>query len=283
MPRSDPFYEHLQVAAAVNDAGAPPPPEWTALRQRFDAYLTPTQSIVNRLTTAVIDGDPDADIPLLKALAAAEAMDPASGGKAVAHLRDRVLHRLREIYAAVAGANYAKVAGQFDDAATRFTDTANTVDVESDAASMIDKPDKAWRAYLDAESFANALTKLVPPLCAAATLATGIDIHPSDQLAVLPLVADTSGHKRRAVWDAFDTKGGRCGHWQALHRANITIRAAELEHYQQPYRRPLPVQRVQEQIPGAPRGEIRWVEIDPEERHPEPIDPRRPSKRAVIA
>ena len=128
------------------------------------------------------------------------------------------------------------------------------------------------------------MTRLIPPLCAAATLATGIiDIHPSDQLAVLPLVADTSGHKRRAVRNAFDTKGGRCGHWQALHRANITIRAAELEHYQQPYRRPLPVQRVQEQIPGAPRGEIRWVEIDPEERHPEPIDPRRPSKRAVIA
>jgi hypothetical protein len=234
-----------------------------------------------RMTDAVIGGDPDADIPLLKALAAAEAMDPATGGKAVAHLGDRVLHRLREIYAA--GANYAKVAALFDDAAQHFCDVANIVDIESDAASMIDKPDKVRRAYLDAESFANALTKLVPPLCAAATLATGIDIHPSDQLAVLPLVADTSGHKRRAVWDAFDTTGGRCGHWGALHRANITIRAADLDTYQKPYRRPLPIRREQQQVPGAPRGEIRWVEIDPEERHPEPIDPHRPSKRALIA
>ena len=112
-----------------------------------------------RMTDAVIGGDPDADIPLLKALAAAEAMDPATGGKAVAHLGDRVLHRLREIYAA--GANYAKVAALFDDAAQHFCDVANIVDIESDAASMIDKPDKVRRAYLDAESFANALTKLV--------------------------------------------------------------------------------------------------------------------------
>jgi hypothetical protein len=235
------------------------------------------------LPDAVIDGDPDADIPLLKALAAAEQMDPATGGKSVAHLRDRVLHRLREIYTAVAGANYRAIAAQFDNAAKRFTDVANTVDVEADPVSMLKANDKVRQGFLAAESYANELTRLVPPLCAAATLATRIDIHPSDQLAVLPLVADTSGHKRRAVWDAFDTTGGRCGHWGALHRANITIRAADLDTYQQPYRRPLPVQRVQEQIPGAPRGEIRWVEIDPEERHPEPIDPRRPSKRAVIA
>ena len=268
---------------AVNDAGLPPPPEWTALRDRFDAYLTPTQSILNRLTAAVIDGQPDADVPLLKALAAAEMMDPATGGKAVAHLRDRVLHRLREIYTAAAGANYRAVAERFNDVAQHFCATANTVDIEADAASMIDKPDKVRRAYLDAESFANALTKLVPPLCAAATLATGIDIHPSDQLAVLPLVADTSG-KRRTIWDAWDVgQQGRTGRWGALHRANIPIRACPLDTYQQPYRRPLPIRREQQQVPGAPRGEIRWVEIDPEERHPEPIDPRRPSKRAVIA
>jgi hypothetical protein len=210
-------------------------------------------------------------------------MDPATGSRAVAHLRDHVLHMLRELYGAVAATNYQAVAKQFDDAATRFTKVASTVDVEACAASMIDKPDRQRKAYLDAESFANQLTRLVVPLSAAMTLARGVDVHPSDDLAVLPLVCDVTGHNRRAVWNAFDTKGGRCGHWQALHRANITIRAAELYHYQQPYRRPLPVQRVQEQIPGPPRGEIRWVEIDPEEWHPEPIDPRRPSKRAVIA
>jgi hypothetical protein len=81
-------------------------------------------------------------------------MDPATGSRAVAHLRDHVLHKLRELYGAVAATNYQAVAKQFDDAATRFTEVASTVDVEADAASMIDKPDRQRKAYLDAESFA---------------------------------------------------------------------------------------------------------------------------------
>ena len=93
-----------------------------------------------------------------------------------------------------------------------------------------------------------------------------------------------TSHKRREVWTAYDDNTGtRTGRWGALHRATITIRAANLDTYQQPYRRPLPITREQRQVAGAPRGVIEWVEVDPEETAVQPIDPRRPSKRAVIA
>jgi len=116
----------------------------------------------------------------------------------------------------------------------------------------------------------------------ASTWASGRDVHPGDDLALLPLVADTTG-KRRTIWDAWDTKGGRCGHWGALHRAAIAIRAADLDTYQQPYRRPLPITHEQRQVPGAARGVIEWVSVDPEEPGPVyPIDPvRRPTGRGV--
>jgi hypothetical protein len=233
----DPFYDHTQLVTAVTNAGVPPPAEWTALRQRFDAYIALQFPLRQRLANALINGTDD-DIAALKALAVAEQLAQA-GSQASGDIEARVLHRLREIYAAVAADNYRAVAKQFDDAATRFADTAATVDVEADPASMIDKPDETRQAYLAAESFANQLTKLIPPLAAAATLATGTDIHPADQPAVLALVADTSGHKRRDVWAAFDQQTGRCGRWGALQRAGVPIHAASLAGLQ-PYRRPLP-------------------------------------------
>jgi alkyl hydroperoxide reductase subunit AhpC len=90
----------------------------------------------------------------------------------------QVLRRLREIYSTVAADNYAAVAAQFDKAAKQFTDLAATCDVKADAATIIDKPDKVRRAFLDAESHANAINRLLPALAAAATLARGFDTMP---------------------------------------------------------------------------------------------------------
>jgi hypothetical protein len=115
-------------------------------------------------------------------------------------------------------------------------------------------------------------------------LASRHDVHPGDHLAVLPLVCDVDSGKRRTIWDAWDVgQQGRCGRWGALHRASITIRAADLNCYQQPYRRPLPVHREQRQKAGAPTGVIEWVTVDPEEQTPEPFDPvrRNDTGRAV--
>lgn len=38
---SSDYHDHLTLVEAVTDAGAPPPAEWTALRQRFDTSSTP--------------------------------------------------------------------------------------------------------------------------------------------------------------------------------------------------------------------------------------------------
>jgi hypothetical protein len=280
MPLRTDFHDHIQLVEAIADVGVQPPEGWTALRQRHADYMALQFPLRDRLAGAILEGT-DADLSALRALVVAEQL-AQTGSQANAHVEGVVLQRLREIYAAVAADNYRAVAALFDGAAQRFGDTANTVDVEAGAATMIDKPDKARQAYLAAESYANELTRLTVPLGAAATLASRRDIHPGDDLAVLPLVADTTG-KRRTIWDAWDTKGGRCGHWGALHRAAIAIRAADLDTYQQPYRRPLPITHEQRQVPGAARGVIEWVSVDPEEPAPVyPIDPvRRPTGRGV--
>ena len=120
------------------------------------------------------------------------------------------------------------------------------------------------------------------PLAAARTVATGTDVHPANQLQVLPLCVHLDGHKRRELWDAWDVgQQGRAGRWGALHRAGITIRAASLDGPLTEYRRAAPIERRQRQRAGAPRGEIEWYMFDPE-TDVEPIDPvRRPTGGAV--
>jgi hypothetical protein len=93
-----------------------------------------------------------------------------------------------------------------------------------------------------------------------------------NSLIMPPLTIDTTGQHRRRLWEAFDEQGGRCGRWSKLHRLNATVRAAPDPSTVEEYRRPHSL-------------ELRHnVVHDPEDNPtPEPIDPRRPSGRAVIA
>jgi hypothetical protein len=150
---------------------------------------------------------------------------------------------------------------------------------------MLNAPDKTRKAYLDAESFGNQLTRLLPPLAAAATLARGIDIHPGNKLIALPLCIATDGHKRRDIWKAWDTQGARCGHWSALHRAGITIRAWPARPTPRRISPRYAHRTVLRQMPGKPTGILESYSFDPE-TDAEPIDPYKPEsrpKRVVIA
>jgi hypothetical protein len=194
MPLRTDFHDHIQLVEAIADVGVQPPEASTALRQRHADYMASKFPLRDRLAGAILEGT-EADLSALRALVVAEQLAQDRKPSQRPHRRRR----------AVAADNYRAVAALFDAAAQRFVDTANTVDVEADAATMIDKPDKARQAYLAAESYANELTRLTVPLAAAATLASRRDIHPGDDLAVLPLVADTTG-KRRTIWDAWDQR-----------------------------------------------------------------------------
>ena len=94
-------------------------------------------------------------------------------------VRNAVLQRMRDVHAAVARDVYASIAEKFDQAAKRFVAVASLADPEADAVTMIDAPDKARKAWRDAESYANALTRLLPAMSAAASLA-GIPDADSD-------------------------------------------------------------------------------------------------------
>jgi hypothetical protein len=237
-PRVDPYQDHCHLVKAAASAGATPPSEWTALKERFDALSAPAQfPIKKRLTDAILDGH-DADIAMLKALTFAEQIG-ATGGQAIGEIQTAVVARLKALYSEVAAANYDTIANKFDSAAKKFTELAAIADPEADAVSMIDKSNKVRKAFLDAESFGNELTKLVPALCAAMTLASGVDVFPSDHLCVLPLICDPSGHKRADVWKAYEVSGGRCGKWAAMVAAGIKIKASPVVGFG-PYRRPTP-------------------------------------------
>jgi hypothetical protein len=271
MSHPDPYWDHLQTVQAVAAAGVEPPAEWVALRDRFDALFpdNPTFGLRDRLARAVINPQPDDDLPLLKAAVTAEGL---GNNQAFGHIRAAVLDELRRIYSTVAQQNYQAIAKQFDQAAKRFADAAALADPEGDPASMISQPDKSRKAYLDSESHANQLTRLIPALCGAATLATGIDVHPANQQLVLPLCVDVSTGKRRSLWDGWDTTSGRTGRWGALAKLCATIRAHPLTEPLTEYRRALPVEQRRRQAPGQPHGILEYYTFDPES-DVEQIDP----------
>ena len=97
---------------------------------------------------------------------------------------------------------------------------------------------------------------------------------------MLPLCIDTTTHTRRGLWTAWDTDG-RCGHWSALHRLGVAIRACPLDQPLAEFRRALPTEQRRRQRAGAPKGELEYYTHDPE-TDVRPIDPvRRPTGRGV--
>jgi len=91
---------------------------------------------------------------------------------------------------------------------------------------------------------------------------------------VLPLACDPGNQHRRRVWEAWDANG-RCGRWSALHARGIPIRALPNLGDFELYRLPEPVQHVQQQIAGQPRGIVKNVLVDPED-NPERLPPISP-------
>jgi hypothetical protein len=282
----DRYYDHTQLLGALLDANLPAPEAWSELRLRYENFLALQYPVLEKLISAVVNGDND-DVGGLRALAMAEQF-AQSGGQPAEALRVAVTTKLREIYADVAADNYQAIAKKYNDAAQRFTDAANLVDVEADASSMLTAPDKSRKAYLDAESYSNAISRLVPALAASATLLTGIDFALSNEMILLPLCINTTNQHRRRAWEGWNTKGTRTNRWGALHRNGIQIVAnpdpASITDYALP--RPF----IQHREPTRERGVYEISIVDPED-NPDavtPISPRKDDRphgdsRAVIA
>lgn len=274
--RRDPLDAHVRRVDQVA-AIAPPPKAWTELRERLnefsDFYAVPLRE---RLIVAVLGGTSD-DLPMLKALAMAE----ASGSRTdvLIDVRAAVYPKLVQLYSEVAAINYAKVAKEFDTVASDFTALAKQCNPEVDGASIVGEPDSVRSAWLDAQKFAAGLDKLTPVLQAAAEL---YGIYTGDDTALLPLVIDTTGLHRRRVWEAWKSSGERCGHWSALAALGARIRACDLEEFE-PYRTPKPLIHKQFPIPGpGNRGIYRPEIIDPEDEDYVPPEEEPKPRRRVL-
>lgn len=264
---TNPYREHVDAVERLAAVGVHPPQPWQELRARWADTDIVTESAVDRYADAIVTGAAE-DLATLHTLALAEAAaTPQSRAAITGAVQQRVLRKLRTIYAANADSNYRKVAALFDKAAATFGKCAAVVDPETDAADLVQADDRTRKAWVDALLAARELDALLPVLASAAALAGA---RTGSAEAKLALSVDTRGLHRRAVWTAFDSSG-RCGRWSAI--AAITqIRAlpdlAELE----PYRRAVPMQ---EKHLKVGRGMYRKVVVDPEDEPAEPAADRR--------
>ena len=257
-----------QLAAA----GVELPPECVALQQRLDAFQravgTPMR---DRLVRALVDNDNSADLPLLGALAQAEASPNPDVRDAI---RGAAQWHIRQAYSDHAEAIYQQVATLFDDAAQTLTDAVSVYNPETAAelVANVKTKDQHRRAWADAQTAARKLDALLPALHAAATLASSEDqfggVHSTgerifgdeyvdDEVILLPLGADAKGLKRAAVWRAWDCEAiarhaqtsdqgfsvdvptpTRTGRWGALIAIGCRVRACPLNELA-PYRRPV--------------------------------------------
>jgi hypothetical protein len=230
----DRLQTHIAAAETLAAHDIAPPPEWTALRARFNQFMAADKPCLDALTTAILDGGTDQNLDLLRAAALGE-----SAGDLMAvsmHIRAHVNTRLVELYDPAAPANY-RTAGRHFDALTRdFAQLARTVDVDGDPGAVMHVDEKARKAWLAAEDLAAELDEALDVLGAAAILA---DAELDDDMEVvrLPLVVRTSGLHRRRVWEAWEATG-RTGRWGALTKLGAKIGAAEHPEHVSAYSRP---------------------------------------------
>lgn len=253
----DPFTEHTRRVRTLEQAGITPPDEWTKVRQRFDEFLALKTPCRDRLTQAITNPD-DADIPVLRAAAFAEATIVPATNHAV---KGAVYAKLVEVYSPVARSNYKKVATRFNDAATNFTAAADVVNPETAAEAMVTAPEASRTAWSQAPLHAGRLDALMPALIAAAELC-GVSIV-KDERMQLPLVVDDRGSHRRRLWEAWNHKDGRCGRWTAILATGAAIKAADLANLH-PYALPRPLETSQEHRAGMVFSVVRDPDDTPE-------------------
>jgi hypothetical protein len=276
---SDTLVAHIDAVESLVVAGIPAPPAWEKLRDYFTTNYQQqlTMRAADRLCEAVLASTADSDeLSRVHALALAEQTTPQNQAVIDNRVGAAVERRLLELYAKAAPGNYKKTAARFDSLAADFTKAVAITDPDTDAAALVGAPDEQRKAWLDGQQLAHQLSGYQHVLVCAALLA-GVNANTDHAGGVLGLVADPGQAHRRQVWTAWNNGVGD-DRWNALVRLGVRIRAADLGTYQ-PYRAPRPLEVRQEQQPGAPRGVIRRVEVDPEDADysPPQIDPYRPN------
>ncbi|KAA1243113.1 hypothetical protein F0Q45_25855 [Mycobacterium simiae] len=258
---TDPFYSHIAAVDVVAAHGIAPPREWSALRARFEAFLSTQHPCTARLAAEIVRPS-GADVDVLRAAALAEHY-PEHEHNVTAVVRSAVHSELLRLVAPTAARAYRAVAKEFDAVAAKFIAAAKVADPDLGSEEIVYCPESQRQAWLSAAVLAVELDGLTPVLYAAATL-TGAPAEVASPLTDadtwrLPLVTNPGALHRRRVWEAWQATG-RCGRWAALHKLSAEIRAHAKPEALQPYAQPEPF--IVKYEPG-PKGGHQKVVYDP--------------------
>jgi hypothetical protein len=247
---------HVHSATVLAQHDIPAPPEWVALRNRFDEFTRAERPALDKLTDAILDGTAD-DLTALRADALGESNPDLTG--VITHVRNRVAVRLADLYDRVAAANYRIAAKSFDSLAGQFTKRANLTDPELPPGEVVRLPADRRDAWVEAEGMARQLDTALDTLTAAAVLA-GMDLDDDMELLRLPLVVRTAGCHRRRLFGAWESTG-RTGKWGPLARLT-KLAAADKPEQVSAYDRPPPIGVRFERDPALGGGH-RMIRHDP--------------------
>ena len=296
--RRDAFRCHLSAVETLTGAGIHPPAEWTALRDRYAAFIDLGDGGVDRLTAEIIQPS-GADLVSLRSSALAEEI-ARNGDNANINQRVQtaVGRELEALYSPGAEKNYKQAAARYDDAATHFTVAAKTVDVEAGGQTLVTCSAPAREYWLCAPALAAELDAARAVLYAAASLCDGVPADVAFATAAsdidttehqIALATDPGKAHRRKVWSAWHATGARTGKWGGLVSLGVKLRAASAATVT-PYKRPEkpvsvvgpsgkveywdphdgPLQAVR---PGFRPVQVGWIAEKPQVKGPYPVGP----------
>lgn len=145
-------------------------------------------------------------------------------------------------YHDTAAANYTVIQGKFNALAQQLTTISQQVDVDGDAARLLNANEKDRAAYVNAEIIATQLDQLASVTIDAAVLCGHVISTDAHKIGLLINAKDL--HVRR-VYEAWASTDGRTGKWGKLLALGADIEAVDLDEYK-PYTTLLPMENVQE-------------------------------------
>jgi hypothetical protein len=245
--RRDEFRAHTAAVEQLRAAGIEAPQPWTALRNRFGAFVELGRPAADMLSREVISPSGTADILMLRCAAVLEELDIAEAeARVTAQVTSAVLGQLRSAYSSAALRNYKAAAARYDSAARRLSEAADLIDVECDGDALVSATQGQRDAWLAAPDAAVDCEAALAVLCAAASLAGAAPdvafVGPAADIPTMEvqiaLCADPGKAHRRKTWAGWLHAGGRTGRWGKLHALDVTLRAAKDPASVAPYAKP---------------------------------------------
>lgn len=250
----DAYETHTSNARLVAAHGGTLSKEWTLIDQRYDAYKWRQASWAHDLAQAVIAGKPESELNQLHAMAVAVSIGSQQGthahqvaGTAEAmidsHVKQQITAALIAEYRKSSAENFKAVGAHLGLNLQQFRALAEQIDPDTEPSELVGKPMEIQQAWLQAGELVADIEAGFNAFRAAAAL-EGRVLTKNDDLVGLICPTTGTGADRRALWEAWDSKG-RTGRFGALIKAGIDLKPIGSVREYRPYARPQAVNKVE--------------------------------------